>query len=82
MGRQITINSITATQGYNVYICDTSLITCVYLATINDSDLPYSIEVPSPYDTMTAFSVKIVDTKNSRLVSSFVFAFWPFLCTA
>jgi hypothetical protein len=71
MGRQITINSITATQGYNVYICDTSLITCVYLATINDSDLPYSIEVPAPYDTMTDFSVKIVDSKNCEIIKNF-----------
>ena len=71
MGRQITINSITAAQGYNVYICDTTLVTCVYLATINDADLPYSIEVPAPYDTMTAFSVKIVDTNNCEIIKTF-----------
>ena len=71
MGRQITINSINAAQGYNVYICDTSLIPCVYLATINDSDLPYSIEVPAPYDTMTDFSVKIVDSNNCEIIKNF-----------
>jgi hypothetical protein len=47
------------------------LVTCVYLATINDADLPYSIEVPSPYDTMTAFSVKIVDTNNCEIIKTF-----------
>lgn len=71
MGRQISINSITAAQGYNVYICDTSLITCVYLVTINDSDLPYLIDVPSPYDSMTDFSVKIVDSNNCEIIKNF-----------
>lgn len=71
MGRQITINSISATQGYNVYVCDTTLVTCVYLATLNDADLPTSIEVPAPYDTMTEFSVKIVDANNCEIIKTF-----------
>jgi hypothetical protein len=71
MGRQITINSITATQGYNVYICDTTLVNCVYLATIDDADLPYTVEIPSPYDTMTDFSVKIVDANNCEIIKTF-----------
>ena len=71
MGRQITINSIIGAQGYNVYICDTTLVTCVYLATINDADLPYSIDVPAPYDTMTDFSVKIVDANNCEIIKTF-----------
>ena len=71
MGRQITINSIIGAQGYNVYIYDTSLVTCVYLATINNADLPYSIDVPAPYDTMTDFSVKIVDANNCEIIKTF-----------
>ena len=46
-------------------------MTCVYLATINDADLPYSVEVPPPYDTMTAFSVKIVDANNCEIIKTF-----------
>ena len=43
----------------------------MYLATINDADLPYSIEVPAPYDTMTEFSVKIVDSNNCEIIKTF-----------
>jgi len=71
MGRQLTIEWITATQGYNVYICDTSLITCVYLATINDSDLPYTIELPPPFDNLTEYKVKIVDSKGCEIIKTF-----------
>lgn len=71
MGRQIVINSINATQGYNVYICDVGLITCVYLATINDADLPYTIDIPSPYNTMTEYSVKIVDSNGCEIIKTF-----------
>jgi len=71
MGRELTIEWITATQGYNVFICDNDLITCVYLSTINDSDLPYSVVIPSPYDTMTNYKIKIVDSNGCEIIKSF-----------
>ena len=71
MAVQVTINSLTGTSPYNVYICDTTLISCVYLATINDGDLPFTIEVPAPYDTMIDFSVKIVDANNCEIIKTF-----------
>ena len=71
MGRQITINSITATEGYNVFTCDTTLITCIYLATINNSDLPYTIELPPPFDTLDEYKVKIVDANGCEIIKTF-----------
>ncbi len=71
MGRQIVINSITATQGYNVYVCDLELVTCVYLATINDSDLPYTIDLPVPFDTMNEYKIKIVDSIGCEIIKTF-----------
>lgn len=72
MGKQISINSIVnSTESYNVYICDTTLLTCVYLITINDSDIPYTITVPSPYDTMSQFTIKIVDANGCEIIKTF-----------
>lgn len=72
MGRQITVNSIVyAAESYNLYICDSGLLTCVYLATINNSDIPYTIEIPSPYDTMTEYSIKIVDSNGCEIIKTF-----------
>ena len=39
MGRQVTINSITGAQDYHIYVCDTSLINCVYMDTFSNSDI-------------------------------------------
>lgn len=72
MGREISINSIVnVTENYNVFVCDTNLITCVYLATISDDDIPFSIKLPSPYDTMTEYSIKIVDANGCQIIKNF-----------
>ena len=71
MGRQYTINSITGTPDYNIFVCDNTGLSCVYLATINNGDLPYTQEIPAPYDNMDQYIIKIVDINGCSIIKSF-----------
>jgi len=59
---QITINAMTGTSPFDVYLCDSQLINCFYFDTI--SLLPYTFEVPPPIDNQSSVCVKIVDNLN------------------
>lgn len=71
MGRQFTIQYITGTPEYNVYICDNTGLNCIYLATINNYDIPYTQEIPEPYNTMSSYIIKIIDINGCTIIKSF-----------
>ena len=64
MSTSITINGITGTSPYNITLCDTDPVspTCVWIAQITSSDLPYTFTPPISLQYTTSFSVKIVDS--------------------
>ena len=62
MAVQVTINSLTGTSPYDVYVCDSVLTNCVYIATINST--PYFFDVPAPLDAQSELCVKVVDTNG------------------
>ena len=64
MDTNITITSITGISPYDVYVCDTGYITCVYVSTINSGDLPYSFMIPSIFSSFTDFVVKVIDDND------------------
>ncbi len=71
MGKEFTIQYITGTPQYNVYVCDDSGINCVYIDTINNLDIPYTKEIPSPYNSMSSFSIKIIDINGCEILKNF-----------
>jgi hypothetical protein len=71
MGRQFTINYITGTPEYNVFVCDSTGLNCVYIDTISDSDLPYTKEIPVPFNTLTEYVIKIVDINGCEIIKQF-----------
>jgi hypothetical protein len=58
----ITINNITGSSPYDIYICDDPVTTCIYVNTINS--LPYQFEVPPIMSTNTIFNLKVVDNNG------------------
>jgi hypothetical protein len=46
---QITINAMTGSSPYDVYLCDSQIINCFYITTI--TSLPYVFDVPPPLDS-------------------------------
>ena len=45
MPKVVTINDITGTTPYNIFLCDNPVTLCVYIGTT--STTPYSFDVPS-----------------------------------
>ena len=64
MPTNITINNVTGAQPFDVYVCDSPITTCIYVATINMVDIPYSFDIPPVYSSLTEFVVKVVDNNN------------------
>lgn len=64
MPTDITINDISGSTPFDVYVCDTGYTTCIYVSTINSGDLPYTFEIPPVYSSLSNFIVKVVDDNN------------------
>jgi hypothetical protein len=55
----VDITGITGTTPFNIYICDSGFTSCFYVTSINTPT--GSFTVPSPYDGLPSFGVKIID---------------------
>ena len=65
MSVRVYINGITGgTEPYNIYICQPDNTGCFYIATIEDTDLPYEFDIPEPYDNSPAYLLKMTDQKG------------------
>lgn len=62
MAVQVTINGITGTSPYDVYICQSNGTGCFYISTI--TSLPYVFDIPEPYNTATSYMLKVIDANN------------------
>ena len=67
MAVEITINSITGTPNYDVYICDNMVNNCIYYTTIT-AVFPYTFFAPPPLDNLTEVCVKIIDSNGCEII--------------
>jgi hypothetical protein len=58
---QVTISTLSGTSPFDVYICQFNLTGCFYIDTITNASIPYTFNVPAPYDTAESYCVKIID---------------------
>lgn len=56
---EVTINNVSGSSPFFLYICDNTLTSCFYATSF--SGAPFTYDVPSPWDTMNDFCVKIID---------------------
>lgn len=64
MPTDITINNISGSTPFDVWVCDTGYTSCVYVSTINSGDLPYTFEIPFVYSSLFDFIVRVVDDND------------------
>lgn len=63
MPKVITINNITGSSPYNIYLCENSTGgECVWLNTI--TTLPQSITIPLPFVNLTTYTLKVEDSNG------------------
>lgn len=62
MAIKVTIDSITGTSPYDVYICQPNGSSCFYITTI--TSVPYQFDIPEPYNNSSLYMLKIIDNFN------------------
>ena len=67
MPNNITINTISGATPYDIYLCDSPITTCIYIATI--SSVPYTFQVPVLLESQTSFNLKMVDNNNCQAIT-------------
>lgn len=65
--KQITINTLTGTEPYIIYLCNGSYGDCIYIDFIYDVDVPYSFTVPINYSNLSQVSVKVIDSNGCEI---------------
>lgn len=55
---EIDITGLTGTSPFNVYVCDSGFTSCFYVTSLTS---PGTFIVPSPYDSLPSFGIKIID---------------------
>jgi hypothetical protein len=80
MATQLTIYSITGQSPFDIYVCQTGGTSCFYMTTI--SSVPYTFNIPAPYDNLSTYMLKVIDT-NGCVISgiSNVIPCTPLDCT-
>ena len=61
MAQQVVITSVTANTPVDIYYCDSTMVSCIFVATV--SVFPFTFSVPDPID-YTNFIIKIVDSQG------------------
>ena len=72
MSIQITINEITGSSPYNIYLCNDPVTFCSYIDTISGSSLPYTFDVPFYLEGLVDFNLKIVTNDGCQILRPFV----------
>jgi hypothetical protein len=70
MPTNITISGLGGSSPFDVYVCDPTITTCIYVSTIASIDLPYVFEIPAVFSTLTDFVVKVVDDNDCIITSN------------
>lgn len=56
-----TVNNITGSTPFEVYLCLTGGTTCYYVDMITDTQLPYSFNCPTPLENLGVYCIRVVD---------------------
>jgi hypothetical protein len=64
----VTINDISGTTPYDIYICDNPQTQCIYIDRIDSA--PYEFEVPTIMLNFSEFTLKIVDSSGCQVTTN------------
>jgi hypothetical protein len=64
MPTNININNITGATPFNIYLCNSSNTSCIYINTIPSSSLPYNFQVPSVMEGELSYKLKVIDNSS------------------
>lgn len=67
MNKTVTITNLVGSEPYGIFLCNDSYTTCIYIDTINDSDIPYTFMVPPPFKSLDVVGIIAVDSNDCRI---------------
>lgn len=68
MPNVVTINDISGTTPYDIYICDNPQTQCIYIDRITTA--PYEFEIPTIMLNFSDFNLKIVDSLGCEVITN------------
>jgi hypothetical protein len=71
MSVQVTVNDITGSTPFDIYVCDSSQTTCIYINQITNLELPYNFIIPPPFDTQSSYVLRVIDTYGCEITNNF-----------
>ena len=57
----ITLNDITGSTPYDIYLCLSGGTPCYYIDTIESTELPFNFTVPTPISNYSYYCMRIID---------------------
>jgi len=66
----VSINALTGTSPYDVYVCQPDGSSCFYMSRITTGDLPYVFDIPAPYDNSNEYLLKVIDASACVLTGT------------
>ena len=72
MPTEITISTLNGSSPFDVYTCDTTYTTCVYVSTITSGQIPYTFNLPFIQEGMNPVGLKVVDNTGCVIETDIV----------
>lgn len=70
MPTEITINTLSGTPDYQVYVCDDPIVTCVWIGQI--SGATYTFTVPPLLDGQPSYNLKVIDNNGCEIIQNLI----------
>jgi hypothetical protein len=70
MALLVTIDGITGTSPYDIYICTSGGTDCLYIDTT--STIPYEFYIPTPFAGLESYMVKVIDDLDCTITGTTV----------
>jgi hypothetical protein len=71
MPTSVTVNNITGTTPFEVYLCLTGGTPCYYINKIDSAEIPYDFIVPIPLQDLGGYCIRIVDADGCIITECF-----------
>jgi len=72
MAKTVSITAITGASPYDVWVCiDCTNSNCQYIDTITTGDLTYDFTLPSRFESLSSYTIRIIDNNGCVICNTF-----------
>jgi hypothetical protein len=72
MAKTVEITGLTGATPFDIWVCEScSPDACQYIDTIETGDLPYSFSLPVYYESLSTYTIRIIDDNKCIICNTF-----------